>query len=158
MTHITRKKSEELSKSSNVISLQTDTEINRIRRQASIRKHLLSLAEREARNSAIASASALLKPDGTIQLTACGIEPDVADQIADALQQLTDAVRAHGAPPTTARRGQRGVIGITLALMIGFMAADFFNQIAWLDAVLMLAAQLIAAALASRSARDSTIL
>ena len=156
MTQITRKKKEERGSPSNVVALQTTTETNRIHRQATIRKHLLSLAEREAGNSAIATAAVLLKPDGTIQLTACGIEPDVADQLADAMQQLTDEIRAHGAR-SGIRRGQLGSVGITLALTIGFTAADFFNQIAWLDAILMLAAQLIAGGIASWSARDPTI-
>jgi len=110
----------------------------------------MTLAYREGEESAIACASALLQEDGTVHISAKGIDPDIATRIADALDVLSEAVRCH-ALKTPQHTRQRGSGTVSLSIIIGFMAAAFLNQIAWIDAALILGAQLIAIRLATQS-------
>ena len=134
---------------SNVYPFQAISEDFRILRQQAIREHLMSLACMDGEQSAIASACALLQKDGTLLITAKGIDADVALRMADGLDRLSAAVRSHAIKPTQSSR-QRGIGTTTLAIAIGFMAATFINEVPWIDAALILAAQLIAARIASR--------
>jgi len=134
---------------SNVLPFQTGSEAERIARQRAVREHLIALASRDGEESAIACASALLQEDGTVDIADKGIDPDIATRIADALDVLSETVRCHALKPPR-RTSQRGSGTASLSIIIGFMAAAFVNQIAWIDAALILGAQLIAIRLAAQ--------
>lgn len=139
------------SRTSNVLAFQAPSENDRLLRQRAIREHLVSLAC-DNTDSPIAAAVAILQSDGTVKISARGIDPDIAMQMSDALDGLSNTVRMHALAPRR-RPHQGGFVNISFALMLGFIAADFINQVAWIDAALMLAAQLIASYLARRIPR-----
>ena len=91
---------------------------------------------------AIAYASVLLSQDGTITVSASGIEPEFAPAIDAALDRLRRQIQEHGTRRMTAQKGRRGSAQLATILSIAFMAATYVNGIAWLDAAMSLAAQL----------------
>lgn len=144
-----RARNQESGGPSNVIAFQPNADSGRILRQTAIRDHLISLACKDGHDSAIASAVALMQPDGTLEISARGIEPGIAVQMSDAIDKLSDAVRLHA---INRNRRQRGYAFVSMLVTLGFAAATYINQIAWIDAALMVAAQALVGFLASKTA------
>lgn len=120
-------------------------------RHKAIREYLFNLTAQHDRNPAIAAATLLLRADGQVTVTAKGIDPDVAAQIADELDGLSDIIRAHAIRPRRAGSFQQGFIRLLPVTSICFLAATYINTIAWLDVALMLCSQLLVGVLLART-------
>lgn len=97
-----------------------------------------------AANSPIAAAAAFVSADGEIELSIIGVEPELASDLADGLDRLADRLRAH--ERRTRRNGrQDGRIFLPALAALPFAALTYINDIAWLDAVLIIAAQIASA-------------
>ncbi len=112
-------------------------------RHKAIREHLVNLTGQHDRDPAIAAATVLLRADGTVGVTAKGIDPEVAAQIADELDDLSNIIRTHAYRSKRSGSLQRGFIRLLPATSISFLAATYINTIAWLDVALMLCSQLL---------------
>jgi hypothetical protein len=119
-------------------------------RNKAIREYLVNLREQHDRKPAIAGATVLLHADGTVRVTAKGIDPEVASQIADELDDLSDIIRSHATRSRRARSLQRGFFRLLPAISMSFLTATYINTIAWLDVALMLGSQLSVIALQAR--------
>jgi hypothetical protein len=120
-------------------------------RHKAIREHLANLTGQHDRDPAVAVATVLLRADGTVAITAKGIDPEVAAQIADELDDLSNTIRAHAHRPKRAGSLQRGFIRLLPATSISFLAATYVNTIAWLDVALMLSSQLLVGTLLAKA-------
>lgn len=109
----------------------------------------------DKQNPAVAAATAYITADGTVGTAAAGIEPVMAAVLASELRSLTALLDRHASTPprTRNRRRQRGSGIAILISAVGFIAATYINDVAWIDAVLSLAAQIVAAMLSSRLPR-----
>lgn len=116
-------------------------EANAVARQAQVFHHLRSLSSTFDR-CGVAVAVAVLMRDGSMDLSAVGVEPEYAGLITSGLDRLSRALRAQR-DASKAKRW-RGSISLSLATCIGFIAATYLNNVAWLDALLMLLSQLSA--------------
>lgn len=145
MKHITtRPKNEDReSEAGNVYAFPSHESNSSTTRHKAIREHLVYLTGQHDRNPAIAAATVLLRADGTVSVTAKGIDPEVAAQIADELDDLSNVIRAHAYRSKRASSFQRGFIRLLPATSISFLAATYVNTIAWLDVALMLGSQLL---------------
>lgn len=112
-----------------------------------IRAHLLRLASRHEEEQAIAFAMAFIQADGSLRLSAKGVDPDIATQLHKGLETLSVAVRDHAHHATSPRRHLR-LSGIAITA-IPLSIATYLNDYAWLDVALMLLGQVIAARLGS---------
>ena len=97
----------------------------------------------------VGMAMVLLRADGRMVSIAEAIEPEQASLFAEELERLARRLRAHGQPPST-RRGQQGFGTLGATLVLTFVAATYMVESAITDALLTLAAQLSATALARR--------
>ncbi|MEW9584313.1 hypothetical protein [Paraburkholderia sp. DGU8] len=125
---------------------------NLLARQKTVRERLASLACANDGAAPVAIAMAIVLPDGTVEFSATGIEHDFAAPAADALDRLSTVLRFHAATPHRRKDlFQRG--GATLAPLVSlaFMAATYFNDVAWIDSALMLANHLTVSWLSNRS-------
>lgn len=111
-------------------------------RKALVVDHLLSHATTNG-NAAVAVAIVLLRPDGTLDLSATGVDLEYTGLIATALEQLASSLRRRRAVRKSKTR-DHGFGSLYLIAAIGFMAATYINEYAWLDAALSLFAQLAA--------------
>jgi hypothetical protein len=129
-------------------SPRRDTDTPHARRTALIRE-AASTHLTDPTAPPVGMAMVLLRADGRIASIAEAIEPEQANLFAEELERLARRLRAHGQPPSTPRR-QRGfgTFGATLAL--AFITATYMIESAIMDALLTLAAQLSATALARR--------
>jgi len=91
---------------------------------------------------AIAYASVLLSRDGSITLSASGVEPEFAPAIGSALLALRDRINSHAASHRPRPRGYGGFANLMPVISIAFMAATYLNEVAWVDAALSFAAQI----------------
>jgi len=120
-------------------------------RRKTIREYLCDRIEEHDRDPAIAAATVLLHADGTVSVTAKGIDPAVAAQIADELDDLSATIRAHACRSKRAGSLQRGFIRLLPATSISFLAATYINTIAWLDVALMLCSQVLVGTLLAKA-------
>jgi prephenate dehydratase len=123
------------------------------KRIAHVKNHVIKRLE--SRDSpAVAAAAAFVDADGNLGITAAGIEPEMAASLAHELHALANKIESHAAAHTRRRapksRTQRGAAGLLLISAVGFIAATYVNEVAWLDAALSLAAQLSASFLSRR--------
>jgi hypothetical protein len=81
--------------------------------------------------------------DGSTDLSAVGVEPEYTSLVTSGLETLANALllRRSGRTP---KPKWRGSLSFQLAACLAFMAATYLNDIAWLDALLSLLAQLSA--------------
>lgn len=117
-------------------------EANVFARQAQVFEHLRALSSTIDR-CGVAVATVVLMRDGSIDLTGIGVEPEYTSLVASGLETLANALRARR-PNRKPKPKWRGSVSVQLAATIAFMAATYMNDIAWLDAVLSLFAQLTA--------------
>lgn len=103
---------------------------------------------------AIAYAGVALALDGTVTLTAHGIEPEFASAIASGLLTLSERIQAHDSPSPRPSNSPSGRADMSFLLSLAFAAATYINAAPWLDSALVLAAQATAHWLASRGRRD----
>jgi hypothetical protein len=111
-------------------------------RQRAVRDALTGLTRTGNPAAPVAYALAIVLPDGTIEFSTQGIERDFAIPLADSLDRLSAILRNHGSSPSRGRRNQRGIAKLAPLVAIGFMAATYLNDLAWLDSLLMIAGQL----------------
>ncbi|AOJ24314.1 hypothetical protein WJ12_05415 [Burkholderia seminalis] len=85
-----------------------------------------------------------MQADGTISISAKGIEADLADDMLDGLGHLSARIRHHtkGKPKPGGR--QRGYAVIGLMAAVALLAFAYVNEIPWLDCATVLAGQLLA--------------
>lgn len=91
-------------------------------------------------DTALAAAIAVAHSDGAIDLSIIGVEPEQANQLADGLERLANRLRSHASLRPNLRKS-RGAVVSSLACMLAFAALAYFNDVAWIDAVLSIAAQ-----------------
>lgn len=112
-------------------------------RSSNVRTALSDALERLT-SPAIAYAAVLLSEDGTITLSAAGVEPEFTPALESALAQLQGTVRSHGKRHRKRPKGHSGFSSLLPLLSTAFLAATYVNDIALLDVALCLAAQLTA--------------
>lgn len=105
------------------------------------------------RSPAIAYAAILLSEDGSITLSASGIEPEFAPAISSALASLRDRITSHATHYPVQPRSYGGFARLLPLVSMAFMAATYINQIAWIDAALSIASQFTVGYLLSRTRR-----
>ncbi|NYH13448.1 hypothetical protein [Paraburkholderia bryophila] len=111
-------------------------------RQRAVRENLASLTCSVDSITPVAYALAAVYPDGTVEFSTQGIERDFATPVAESLDRLSAVLRFHAARPRFKDRAQRGIARLAPVASLAFVAATYFNEIAWLDCVLMIAGQL----------------
>ncbi|MDR6408522.1 UNVERIFIED_ORG: hypothetical protein ABIC62_001912 [Burkholderia sp. 1595] len=97
-------------------------------------------------------ALVLIGPDGAIEMSIIGAEPEQSDLLADGLDQLSARLRLH-AKRRPLRNKIRGAASIAALTALAFSTLAFVNSIAWIDAALSIAAQITAAWLAQPDKR-----
>jgi hypothetical protein len=97
----------------------------------------------------VALAMVVLRTDGKLASVAEALEPEQASIFADELEALAARLRVR-AGASFCKSKQRGFNSLATIIPLVFMAATYINENATIDAVLSLAAQLIAAILARR--------
>lgn len=102
---------------------------------------------------AVAAAMVYLDAHGRIGVAAAGIDPELAPTIAQELRNVARVVEHHHFVHRKKYYRQRGNTSLLLLSAIGFIAATYVNEIAWLDAALSCCAQIMAIYL-TRSADD----
>ncbi|QNB10809.1 hypothetical protein G5S35_03950 [Paraburkholderia tropica] len=100
---------------------------------------------------ALAAAAAYIDANGCIGIAAAGIEPEMAIPLADELRALARSIESHATKQRTRPKKQRGVALIGTLIAISFAAATYWNDVAWIDAALSLAAQIAAGYLSKRN-------
>ena len=120
-------------------------------RQRLVSDRLTTIACQCEREAPVAFAMATVLPDGSVEISTSGIERDFAQTTADALDRLSTILRFHAVAPRQKSHMQRGIAMLTPIVSIAFMAATYFNEIAWLDSALMLGGQLAVNWLLNRS-------
>ncbi|MFL9899038.1 hypothetical protein PQR71_12890 [Paraburkholderia fungorum] len=101
--------------------------------------------------SLVAAAIVLLRSDGSLDTSATGVEVEYAPFLMRGLNALSATINRN----TNRQRrdpAQGGSVLFPVITAIGFMAATYINEYAWLDAALSLAAQLCASHFWKRSA------
>lgn len=129
---------------SNVVSLHDHGLKARTPRQQAVQQLLSSVAFDSSKAAPIASALAVVRPDGTVDVWARGIEKEIAPSLANALDDLSLSLRRYAPPKTVKPWAKRTLYTITLA---GLATATFVNEHAWLDVLMMLASGAVAARL-----------
>jgi hypothetical protein len=119
-------------------------------RQAHLRAELTSSIF--ADGSAIAAALATTHTDGSIGLSIIGVEPEHALRLADGLDQLSQRLRLH-AQRKSPKPKHRGAAPIAIVCALSFAALTYVNDIAWIDAALSIAAQLVSAGIAQKASK-----
>ncbi|MGY4831998.1 hypothetical protein [Burkholderia pyrrocinia] len=115
--------------------------IRRRSRHSAIRAFLNGLVNRHDECPAVAVASVVVREDGTVSISAKGIDPDTADDVLAGAHQLARRIetsRSRYALPTTRQRGGISLLALSATT---FAIASYLNVAAWLDVVLVLAAQ-----------------
>lgn len=115
-------------------------------RHRAIREHLRDQLARHAEESIVAIACVTMQADGTISISAKGIEADLADDMLDGLGHLSARIRHHTKPKPKSKPGsrQRGCAAVALLAAMALLAFAYINEIAWLDCATVLASQLLA--------------
>lgn len=98
----------------------------------------------------VAAAMVYLDSNGRIGVAAAGIEPEMTDPFSHELREVAQIVERHNVARRRRNSGQRGIASLLTVTTIGFVAASYINEIAWVDAALTLVGQLIAAYLTER--------
>jgi hypothetical protein len=153
MKHITTRPENEGQESvaGNVYPFQSYQSNALVARRKTIREYLCNHVAEHDRDPAISAATVLLHADGTASATAKGIDPDVAAQIADELDNLSTTIRAHAGRPKRVDSLQRGFTRLLPVTSISFLAATYVNTVAWLDVALMLCSQLLIGTLLAKT-------
>ncbi|KWC46658.1 hypothetical protein WL80_07445 [Burkholderia ubonensis] len=99
------------------------------------------LIDRHNECPAVAAASVFLREDGTVSISAKGVDLDTADDVLTGVHQLAKRIEASKPHHQTTANRQRGSASLLILTAAGFSLASYFNATAWLDAVLVLAAQ-----------------
>ena len=99
----------------------------------------------------VAAAMVYLDVNGCIGVAAAGIDPELAPRIAQELRDVARVVELHQFARREKLNSQGGSASLLLLSAIGFIAATYVNEMAWLDSVLSCAAQISALFLARRS-------
>ena len=120
-------------------------------RQLAVRDRLTSIACQGEREAPVAFAMATVLPDGTVEISATGLERDFSLPAAEALDRLSTILRFHAVAPRRKNHMQRGIAMLAPMASVAFMAATYFNEIAWVDSALMLAGQLAVSWLLNRT-------
>ncbi|WP_143136332.1 hypothetical protein [Burkholderia ubonensis] len=113
-------------------------------RQQAIREYLREQMTRHAEDSIIAIASVSMQTDGTINISAKGIEPDLADEMLDGLSHLSARIRHHTKGKPKPRSRQHGNVALGVMTAIALTACAYINAIPWIDSTLVLAAHILA--------------
>jgi hypothetical protein len=113
-------------------------------RHRAIREHLRDQLARHAEESIVAIACVTMQADGTINISAKGIEPDLADDMLDGLGHLSARIRHHTKGKPKPGNRQRGYAAVGLMAAIALLGFAYVNDIPWLDCVTVLAGQLLA--------------
>lgn len=100
---------------------------------------------------AVAAAIVLLRSDGTLDTSAIGVETEYISFLTRGLDAISATINRNSGRRRSAPL-QKGYALIPVISAIGFMAATYLNEYAWLDAALSLAAQLCAVRFWKRSA------
>ncbi|WP_213778858.1 hypothetical protein [Caballeronia sp. dw_276] len=111
-------------------------------RHALVSKHLIGHAT-SLEKTLVAAAIVLLHADGTTHTSAIGIEPEYAAFVLRGFDRLISAIKGN-APPAQQPPRQRGFVTTAGLIAIAFAAATYINDIAWLDAALSIAGQIVA--------------
>ncbi|MBU9643655.1 hypothetical protein KTF36_17535 [Burkholderia gladioli] len=112
-------------------------------RHRAIREHLQQQISRHAEESIVAIASVTMQADGTVSISAKGIETDLADEMLDGLNLLSARIRHHTRVRTPSNR-QRGSIALSVVTTVALTACAYVNAIPWIDSTLVLAAHFLA--------------
>ncbi|WP_186174594.1 hypothetical protein [Burkholderia gladioli] len=110
-------------------------------RHSEIRAFLSGLLDRHDECPAVAVATVAVREDGSVSISAKGIDADTADDLLVGTRQLARRIETSKShyPPAATR--QRGGISLLAISSTAFAAASYLNAAAWLDVVLVLAAQ-----------------
>lgn len=122
---------------SNVVSLHHHPITTRNARHKAIQQHLVTVAQDTTKPNPIASALAIVREDGTVDVWARGVERPIAPCLANALDDLSLTLRNYARPRTISPWAGR--LGYT-TLLTALATATFINERAWLDVVMLLAA------------------
>ncbi|MFM0595349.1 hypothetical protein [Paraburkholderia dilworthii] len=76
-----------------------------------------------------------------MSIAAAGIEPEMALPFARELHEIATVIGQHRFSKARRSNAQRGVASMLMLSAIGFAAATYINEIAWVDAALSIAAQ-----------------
>lgn len=118
------------------------------KRHEAIHNHLVNLPSKPGAGSAVAVACVLLFADGTLDVSARGIEPIIAEQMAAGMETLANAIRWHGnRPPKSASPIQRGAVSVAMLISMAFAFAAYVNPVDWLDAVLVVLSHVLLGAI-----------
>ncbi|CAN2526408.1 MULTISPECIES: hypothetical protein [pseudomallei group] len=134
----------------NVYELPT---IRRRTRQAAIRAFLRDLVARHDRSPAVAAAAVLLREDGTIAISAKGVDADTAEDVLAGAHQLAERIEYARNQRSHRLARQRGTASILATATIGIAAAAYLNTSAWLDAALVLTCHAATLLLTPRNSR-----
>lgn len=129
---------------SNVVSLHDHPLATKQARHRAIQIHLSSVAQDTSKPPPIASALALVRSDGTVDVWARGVEREIAASLANSLDDLSKSLQTYARPKAISPWVQR--LGCS-ALLAALASATFVNERAWLDVALMLVADAVAARL-----------
>ncbi|MDP9587185.1 hypothetical protein [Burkholderia ambifaria] len=113
-------------------------------RHRAIREHLRDQLARHAEESIVAIACVTMQADGTISISAKGIEADLADDMLDGLGHLSARIRHHTKGRSKLGNRQRGYAAVGLMAAIALLGFAYVNEIPWLDCATVLAGQLLA--------------
>ncbi|WP_334046002.1 hypothetical protein [Burkholderia cepacia] len=113
-------------------------------RHRAIREHLRDQLARHAEESIVAIACVTMQADGTVNISAKGIEADLADDMLDGLGHLSARIRHHTKGKTKLGSRQGGYAAVGLMAAIALLAFAYVNETPWLDCITVLAGQLLA--------------
>ncbi|CAJ4633423.1 Uncharacterised protein [Burkholderia pseudomallei] len=117
--------------------------LGRSARHLAIRKYLCDLVDRHDRESVIAVACVFIQADGTIDVSAKGVDFDLADNVLDGLGHLSARIRHHTKTHRASHHRQRGSITIGLLAAITLSVCAYLNMTPWLDSAIVLATHLL---------------
>ncbi|MBY4866764.1 hypothetical protein K6W76_09610 [Burkholderia anthina] len=112
-------------------------------RHLQIASHLSTRLESSGQ-PAVAAALVLLRADGTLDSTSTGLEAEFIPFLVRGLTSLVGKLKSPRRPSATSPR-QGGNASLAAITTIGFVAATYLNDYAWIDAALSVAAQVCAA-------------
>ncbi|WP_336817506.1 hypothetical protein [Burkholderia gladioli] len=109
-------------------------------RHREIHAFLSDLLDRHDETPAVAVASVAVREDGSVSISAKGVDADTADDLLAGARRLASRIEASKSHYPAARH-QRGGISLLAISSTAFAIASYLNVAAWIDVLLVLGAQ-----------------
>ncbi|MGU7780435.1 hypothetical protein [Burkholderia sp. PU8-34] len=113
-------------------------------RHRAIRQFLRDLISRHEAASAVAVACVIVQSDGAVNISAKGMDSDLAGDVLAGLDRLSARIRHQISGNVTDRERQRGFAASIVLAALALSVSAYFNPFPWLDSLIVLTAHLIA--------------